>query len=36
MEVVETVPAEAGLRVWVEGTDLDGEPVSKGGLLPPG
>ncbi|GIX28236.1 MAG: C4-dicarboxylate ABC transporter [Burkholderiales bacterium] len=36
LQVVEQQPAKAGLRVWIEGTTLEGEEVSKGVLLPLG
>jgi TRAP transporter 4TM/12TM fusion protein len=36
LQVVETQPAGAGLRVWIEGTTLEGKAVSKGVLLPLG
>ncbi|MCB1942646.1 MAG: DUF3394 domain-containing protein, partial [Candidatus Accumulibacter sp.] len=36
MEVVEAAPAGTGLRVWIEGEDLNGKKVSKGVLLPLG
>jgi hypothetical protein len=35
-ELVEAAPANAGLRVWVEGLSLEGRDVSKGVLLPLG
>jgi TRAP transporter 4TM/12TM fusion protein len=36
LQVVEKQPAGAGLRVWIEGTTLEGKAVSKGVLLPLG
>ncbi len=36
LQVVEQQPAKAGLRVWIEGTTLEGKEVSKGVLLPLG
>ena len=36
MAQIEKAPAEARLRVWIEGTSLDGDAVRKGVLLPLG
>ncbi|HEY5637097.1 MAG TPA: DUF3394 domain-containing protein, partial [Burkholderiales bacterium] len=36
MKVVEAKPAEARLRLWVEGTSIEGREVKKGVLLPLG
>jgi hypothetical protein len=36
MQLVETAPAGASKRIWVEGTNLDGKDIRKGVLLPLG
>ena len=36
MQLVEQAPPEAGLRAWVEGEDINGQPVSKGVMIPLG
>jgi hypothetical protein len=36
MQVIEKAPANEQLRVWIEGEDLNGNPVTKGMLIPLG
>ncbi len=36
MQIIEKAPVNEQLRVWVEGEDLNGDPVRKGMLLPLG
>lgn len=36
MQMVEQAPAGEDLRIWIEGEDLNGNPVNKGMLLPLG
>ncbi len=36
MQIIEKAPADEQLRVWIEGEDMNGDPVKKGMLLPLG
>ncbi len=36
IQLIEKAPADGQLRVWVEGEDINGDPVKKGMLLPLG
>jgi len=36
MQIIEKAPKNEQLRVWIEGEDMNGDPVKKGMLLPLG